>query len=184
MEVRRVEPDDWLVLRTVRLAALADAPAAFGSSYAREVAFDESQWRRRIAGSASFVAFAANEPVGIVTGIADEAAPADERHVVSMWVRADARGTGVAATLIQAVREWARAQGAASLSLWVADGNDRARGSMRAAASAPPGSASRCRATGPSRRTSSGSTCETGVAVPPQRSENTAWPLVMRPSAP
>lgn len=127
MEVRRVEPHDWLVLRAVRLAALGEAPSAFGSSYAREVAFDESQWRRRIAAGATFLAWTDDEPVGLVTGIADEAAPADERHVVSMWVRPDARGTAVSTALIQTVREWARAQGATSLTLWVADGNERAR---------------------------------------------------------
>jgi len=165
VEVRRVEPDDWLVLRGVRLAALGEAPSAFGSSYAREVAFDESQWRHRIAAGSTFLAWKDDEPVGLVTGIADEAAPADERHVVSMWVRLDARGTAVSTALIQTVREWARAQGATSLTLWVAVGNERARRFYEGYGFRPAGEASRCRATPPSRRTSSGATCETDAPV-------------------
>jgi GNAT superfamily N-acetyltransferase len=126
VDVRRAGPDDWPSARAVRLAALADAPAAFGSTHGREVRFEEAEWRNRIANSAWFLAWLDGDPVGLVVGIADEAAPA-ERHVVSMWVRTDVRGTDAAPALVCAVREWARTQGADCLTLWVADGNDRAR---------------------------------------------------------
>ena len=43
--VRRLTAEDWQRYRAVRLAMLLDEPAAYGSSFAREVAYDEQRWR-------------------------------------------------------------------------------------------------------------------------------------------
>ena len=48
-------------------------------------------------------------------------------HLVSMWVRPQARGTGVADRLAAAVLARAKAAGAAQVTLWAAISNDRAR---------------------------------------------------------
>ena len=40
-----LSPDDWSRLREIRLASLLESPEAFGSSYEREIAFSEKEWR-------------------------------------------------------------------------------------------------------------------------------------------
>jgi hypothetical protein len=42
--VRVIDVSAWRTMRDVRLAALQDAPGAFGSSYEREIAFTEDDW--------------------------------------------------------------------------------------------------------------------------------------------
>lgn len=131
VRVRRVRPGEWALLRAVRLAALADAPAAFGSTTAREVAFGEAEWRRRATSAPNFIAWREDEPVGLVTvigrGSDGETGPPAEWELVSMWVSPDARGSGAADLLVSAVTQVVRAESADRLVLWVADGNARAR---------------------------------------------------------
>ena len=52
VSVRRIEPGDAALLRTVRLAALKDAPSAFGSTHAAEAVRSDHEWTERaLAGS-------------------------------------------------------------------------------------------------------------------------------------
>lgn len=133
MKVRRADPDEWATVRDVRLAALADAPDAFGSTLAREADRGEPQWRCRIRAWPWFLAWRAGRPAGLVAAVPDQAAsgpPAGGRrawHLVSMWVSPQARGHGVADLLIATVMEHAEAAGAPRVTLWVALGNSRAR---------------------------------------------------------
>jgi ribosomal protein S18 acetylase RimI-like enzyme len=126
--VRQVEPDEWATVRRVRLAALTDAPEAFASTLERELGFEETTWRDRIATSPWFLAWRDGEPVGLVAVITEP--PGDSRrwHLVSMWVSPQARGSGIADRLVTAVTAYVGAAGAAAVTLWVAAGNDRARG--------------------------------------------------------
>jgi GNAT superfamily N-acetyltransferase len=124
--VREVAPDDWEILRDVRLAALREAPHAFGSNYAREAAFTEEQWRGRINDrSVTYFAYLPENPepaglagVYVADGVAD---------VVSMWVRPSARGHAVGEALIGATADWAKARDHAWLLLWVTETNTSAR---------------------------------------------------------
>jgi len=134
VEIRQAAPDDWAALRHVRLAALAEAPYAFGSTLDREVDRPERHWRARIAAWPQFIAWADAEPVGIAAGFAepadddsDQAGDRGSWHLVSMWVSPQARGRGIADDLVAAVSGYARADGAHRLTLWVTDVNTRAR---------------------------------------------------------
>ena len=124
--VRTAQLADWPAVRDIRLRALADAPAAFGSTLARELAFDDAEWQRRVAPVDCILALVGGEPIGMVSTM-PEAGRADERHLVGMWVDPRHRGTQVATRLMEAVFVAAAAGGALSMSLWVADGNPAAR---------------------------------------------------------
>ncbi len=126
-EVRRLEPDDWKVYRDIRLASLADAPHAFGSTLAREEQFDEATWRGRLSqdNAVTVVAFDGGDAVGIMGSYV----PPDtgEAMLVAAWVHGAARGKGVADALVTEVLAWSRERGFEQVVLRVADGNDPAR---------------------------------------------------------
>jgi ribosomal protein S18 acetylase RimI-like enzyme len=127
MTVVRAGLDDLDEVRDIRLRALADAPYAFASTLERELGLTDSDWRQRIERGPWWLARAgdAGPPVGLVAGMVDLDEPAD-RQLVGMWVDPSARGTPTAGLLVESVLDWARADGAEGVVLWVADGNERA----------------------------------------------------------
>lgn len=126
VEVRRLSADDWRTWRTVRLAALADAPYAFGSTLAREEAYDEARWRQWLAPeNLAAVALVDGEPLGAIGGIRPD--PAGPPMLVAMWVSPKLRGRGAGDLLIAEVLAWARERGHRQVVLRVAEGNDAAR---------------------------------------------------------
>ena len=120
MEVRRLRADEAERLRALRLRALADAPWAFGSSYARERRYEADWWaaRARQDGDVVYVADAGDALVGMAGGFCPE-----EGVVMlwGMWVAAEARGHGLGRALVESVIGWARERGAATLRLEVTD---------------------------------------------------------------
>ena len=124
MDTIRLTGDDWRLLRDVRLAALADAPYAYGSSLAVEEAFGEADWRRRLHPAALWtVVRHEDESVGLVGAYV----PEDTPMLVAMWVRPSSRGLGISELLITDVLRWAMENGWSRVVLRVADGNDAAR---------------------------------------------------------
>ena len=126
-ELKVLVPDDWRLWREVRLAALADAPAAFGATLESWSGGGdtEDRWRQRLEDvPLNVVAMNGDLPVGQASGIG----PDDQGNaeLISMWVAPTARGTGVAHALIEAVAVWARGAGASALRLSVRRSNDRA----------------------------------------------------------
>jgi len=126
--VRETVMDDWPALRDIRLAALLDAPDAFASTYAEQSAFQEADWRDRIARGGTFLAYLpevdASEPAGLAGGYLQGPGTVG---LISMFVRPEARGHGVGEALVAAVLDWARARNAASVHLWVTETNKHAR---------------------------------------------------------
>ncbi|GAA2166424.1 MULTISPECIES: GNAT family N-acetyltransferase [Glycomyces] len=144
IDLRVLAPDDWRVWRSLRLAALAEAPEAFASRLADwEGDGDrEKRWRSRLAmpGAHNLVAELAGRPVGMASGV--PASDPQARELIAMWVSPGARGAGVGDALIAAVTRWARAEGASELRLAVYSHNLAAAALYRRngfADSVPPG---------------------------------------------
>ena len=121
-ELQRVGADEWETFRDVRLASLADAPDAFGATYADWVDASDDRWRSRLTDVPfTVVASVDGRGVGVVSG-----APLDDHvELISMWVAPDHRGTGLAGRLVDEVASWASARGQDTY-LMVRDDNDRA----------------------------------------------------------
>ncbi|MEO8476526.1 MAG: GNAT family N-acetyltransferase [Actinomycetota bacterium] len=122
-EIARLCERDWPIYRDVRLASLADSPSAFGSRVAEERDRTDADWRARLAARTQFVARERGRSVGTVGSLIEEDGTVE---LVSMWVAPDARGTGVADLLIDAVVTDAQGRGCRRIALWVAVGNEPA----------------------------------------------------------
>ncbi|MFF4258626.1 GNAT family N-acetyltransferase [Streptomyces sp. NPDC001663] len=109
LDLRALTSDDWPLWRELRLAALAEAPYAFGSTLAQwQGSGDrEERWRARLSipGAHDLVVLLGGLPVGMAGGVPGEGA--GNVVLISMWVNPAARGRGVGDHLIQAIERWA-----------------------------------------------------------------------------
>jgi len=123
--VRHLGPEEWRLLREVRLRALADAPYAFGSTRQEEAAREDEWWITSVTTLGWFVAVNGAEATGLIAAIPGE--ESGDYHVISTWVAPERRGSSVAHQLVAAVVAWALHHGASGLVLDVAENNPRAR---------------------------------------------------------
>ena len=125
-----VTRENALIFKDARLHALRDTPSAFSATYIDECRLSDEEWIRRVsqwsgARSKAYLAMDQGTPCGIVGGFLD---PQDaiRAQLVSMWVAPSHRRLGVGSQLVNAIAEWARAEGAGLLRLVVTSNNQRA----------------------------------------------------------
>ena len=105
----------------MRLAALQEAPYAFGSTYQREVEQADGAWIRRLAARKRFVAEVDGVVAGTVSGGDGDSTGA--AAMTAMWVDPRFRRQGIGDLLVKTVIDWARAAGYEEIFLWVTDVN-------------------------------------------------------------
>jgi ribosomal protein S18 acetylase RimI-like enzyme len=124
--LRRATADDWTSLRRIRLAALTEAPWAFGSTLEREQGFTEETWRSRAEAHPVYLVLDGERAVATATGFVDPEQEPDAVQVVAMYVAPEARRRGCARLLLDAVVDGAAASGARRVLLRVTTANRHA----------------------------------------------------------
>jgi ribosomal protein S18 acetylase RimI-like enzyme len=124
--------EEWRVWRTLRVAALKDAPDAFGDTVEQAQERSDEEWRKSLAHPEErlLVAEIDSELVGMARVRRDGDDPA-RAGLYSMWVAPDARRQGVGRALIDASMQWAAQNGVFTLWLCVTQGNEPAKSLYR-----------------------------------------------------
>lgn len=108
VDVAVVTAEDWRLWRELRLAALAEAPSAFGSALAEwsGEGDTEARWRARLGDVAlNLVLVLDGNLVGMVSALAPGAAGTVE--LISLWIAPAARGRGIGDEAVRRVVAWA-----------------------------------------------------------------------------
>ena len=124
LQIRLLTPGDAASYRAIRLAGLKDTPEAFGSTFEAEAAKPLAD---RLTASQIFGAFRGSALLGVAGFAAREGAKEAHKGLLwGMYVRPEARGSGVAHRLVEAVVDFARPL-VELIQLSVVVGNERAR---------------------------------------------------------
>jgi ribosomal protein S18 acetylase RimI-like enzyme len=130
IEIRRLAQEnaaDAALYRDIRLEALRANPEAFGSTFEIENALSLSWFFDRLGTSTVFGAFSNTGLVGIAGfEIQQGKKRAHKGELWGMYVRPDARGTGIGRRLVEAVLDLAR-QRVELIQLAVVQDNEQAR---------------------------------------------------------
>ncbi len=133
LEIKSLLPEDWPLLKSVRLRALAENPEAFGTTLAQASAWDDTRWQenaRRFTlfpPAASFLAYTEDAPCGMANCFTAEN-NFQAAEMTAFWVAPPQRGQGVSEALVAAIVGWAKSQGMTTLQAWVVEDNARALG--------------------------------------------------------
>jgi len=126
--IRRIRPDDWPLLRALRLEMLADTPIAYGEALDQAAARSPEFWSSRAATRAkgpaesTFLAVVDGALMGAANGVEHQ----DRTLVLGVYVAPAYRGSGLIGRLIAEIAAWSLASGRTELGLEVARQNPRA----------------------------------------------------------
>ena len=134
IRIGRIEPEQGLLLRDLRLRSLADSPTAFGQPLDEARERPEEEWHRSARQSSCgdgriwLLAHRGDDAVGLVQGRRRRPATL---LLFSMWVEPSARGIGLGRGLVESLERWGTTWGAAETVLWVYGANETAIGFYR-----------------------------------------------------
>ena len=106
--IRQLGPEDWEILREVRLCALQMHPDVYGGNYEDALSFPKERWMRRLSGTdqAAFGLFDGQECIGI-TGIYQPEEYPNMGQLVMSFIMPAYRGRKLSDLFYKARIEWA-----------------------------------------------------------------------------
>ncbi len=130
LTIEQITRENVALFKSVRLEALQESPRAFGSTYAREVAFTDADWLARLErwnGEKGIGFLAMDGEVGCgIAGALLKDGDGSRATLVSMWTAPAYRKSGVGKMLVSAVLEWSASRGVKTVELLVTGINDGA----------------------------------------------------------
>lgn len=112
LQIRKLTQSDWELYKSIRLNSLQNSPDSFGSTYASEVMFTDSEWQSmldphsRTTDALPLIAESNVQMAGIAWGVIHETDLKTAR-VYQMWVSPSMRRHGIAKSLLDEIRMWA-----------------------------------------------------------------------------
>jgi RimJ/RimL family protein N-acetyltransferase len=110
--IRRIHLGEAELFRCIRLAALREAPRAFGSTHDSAMRQTPESWREqadttaRGSDRATFLAFSDESPIGIIA-LYRLGRESDTGELIQMWIAPEYRGRGIAKRMIDIAFQWA-----------------------------------------------------------------------------
>ena len=120
--MRKVEAGDAPLFRSVRLAALEDAPNAFGETLEDAL---HSDWSARVTPAPDrvvFIAVAEGDAIGMIFAKCGTASQ-EAAFIGGMWVHPGCRRRGVGSRLLERAITFLRLSGQQRVALWVTAAN-------------------------------------------------------------
>ena len=109
--LRALTPDDWQIWKEIRLESLKIHPEAFGSSYEESSQMADDSFRRALQDTFVFGAFKEQELIGVARFAASQGVKQKHKgSLISVYLKKEHRGAGIAEALIKKVIEHAKTQ--------------------------------------------------------------------------
>jgi RimJ/RimL family protein N-acetyltransferase len=105
IEIITATADDIDRLRALRLAALHDAPYAFGSKHEDEIKKEESEWQERLKNTHWCFAVADGVDVGLLAVDRADKDRNSDCWLSSWWIRDEFRGSGIPKLMLNWVEQ-------------------------------------------------------------------------------
>jgi ribosomal protein S18 acetylase RimI-like enzyme len=128
--IEQITAANVALFKDVRLRALADTPSAFGSTFARESEFPDSEWLNRAlkwngGKGIGYLAMDGPNGCGIAGSFLNEK-DLTQAQLISMWTAPTYRQQGVGRLLVNEILRWAKSRNARALLLMVTSVNQPA----------------------------------------------------------